>query len=195
MSFAHWQVFFCIVGTLVALAVVVHQGDYRGHAESLAAHGAQQAAARAAALSGNLPGYRTTPGSGDPYQYIRTGHYATILAHEEQVQRQAHQGSFATPHMALDRWTEVHKLFWQPPSLAKEGLAQRMPRVFPSLGDTNLLLALDLREWSRLATYLGLCAGDGSKYVLCPDRMPFLNFCAGQPPDGLRSREEGCCCG
>ena len=30
-------------------------------------------------------GYRQTPASGDPYKYIRTGNYASILRHEDQV--------------------------------------------------------------------------------------------------------------
>ena len=37
------QVFFCIVGTLVAAAVIVHEGDYTGYHKSLAQRSAQDA--------------------------------------------------------------------------------------------------------------------------------------------------------
>ena len=36
-----------------------------------------------------INGYRTTPDSGDPYHYIRTGSYARILAHEAQAETQS----------------------------------------------------------------------------------------------------------
>jgi hypothetical protein len=47
------RTFFCVVGTLLAMAVVVYQGDYSGYQrEALAAKKA------AAAPSGNIIGYR-----------------------------------------------------------------------------------------------------------------------------------------
>ena len=45
----------------------------------------------AAGMAG-VDGYRFTPGSGDPYNYIRTGHYAKILAHEAQAETQSWGG-------------------------------------------------------------------------------------------------------
>jgi hypothetical protein len=116
-AWAAHQVFFCIVGTLVAAAVIVHQGDYSGYHSALAEKTAKEAAVAAraaqqrAALPGGagLTGYRTTPGTADPYQYIRTGHYAKILARERKVEQDAHLGKFhSAQHLTLDRWTEVN---------------------------------------------------------------------------------------
>ena len=45
----------------------------------------------AAGMAG-VNGYRFTPGRGDPYNYIRTGHYAKILAHEAQAETQSWGG-------------------------------------------------------------------------------------------------------
>jgi hypothetical protein len=60
----------------------------------------------------------TTPGSGDPYQYIRTGYYAKILAKEAEVQRAASSGNFMTPHLHLNRWQAVNS---PPTPQGKEG--------------------------------------------------------------------------
>jgi len=79
------QVFFCIVGTLLAMGVVVYQSDYYD--------------ARAAMVETHTDsmGYRVTPASGDPYAYIRSGHYAKILAHEAVLQREAASGTLVGP--------------------------------------------------------------------------------------------------
>ena len=85
------QVYFCIVGTLLSMAIVVHQGDYSGYKAALAARAAGDG--YAVAPIGTQDGYRTTPASGDPYQYIRTGTYPIILAREAEVQRQSDRKS------------------------------------------------------------------------------------------------------
>ena len=109
------QVFFCIVGTLVAAAVIVHEGDYTGYHKSLAQRSAQDAKVQ---LKG--AGYRTTPVTSDPFQYIRTGHYAKILAREDTVARDAKAGRFhETQHLTLDRWLEVNN-----PTLYQKELKQ-----------------------------------------------------------------------
>lgn len=111
------QVFFCIVGTLVAAAVIVHEGDYTGYHKSLAERGVKGAAAKVQLAAG---GYRTTPGTLDPFQYIRTGHYAKILAREDTVARDAKSGLFhETQHLTLDRWLEVNN-----PTLYQKELKQ-----------------------------------------------------------------------
>jgi hypothetical protein len=68
------RTFFCIVGTLLAMGVVVYQGDYSGYEAALAARAAKAAPAQASTLASLAPagtqvGYRTTPASGDPYRW------------------------------------------------------------------------------------------------------------------------------
>ncbi len=109
--------FFCIVGTLVAAAVIVHEGDYTGYHRSLAERSVKEAAAKVQLAAG---GYRTTPGTSDPFQYIRTGHYSKILARENTVARDAKAGRFhETQHLTLDRWLEVNN-----PTLYQKELKQ-----------------------------------------------------------------------
>ena len=113
------QAYFCVVGTLVAMAVVVYQGDYEGyHRAALASvpwsnanldqgnllitSTKYTADNMAFAPAGTQTGHRTTPGSGDPYAYIRTGTYPKILAHEAEVANAWASGLKPAPIHALN---------------------------------------------------------------------------------------------
>jgi hypothetical protein len=113
------QCFFCVAGTLLAMGVVVYQGDYEGyHRAALASvpwsnanldqgnllitSTKYTADNMAFAPAGTQRGHRTTPGSGDPYAYIRTGAYPKILAREAEVSRSWAAGDSPAPLHALN---------------------------------------------------------------------------------------------
>jgi hypothetical protein len=119
-----------VLGTLLAATIVANQGNDNYDAAgrwAMAEAGSREdgqvsnrdvarespEAMQTVDDNGNIIGYRGTPGSSDPYAYIRTGYYPKILAREAEVQRESASGHFSTVHLGLDRWQEVSTPFPQ----------------------------------------------------------------------------------
>lgn len=119
-----------VLGTLLAATIVANQGNDNYDAAgrwAMAEAGSREdgqvsnrdvarespEAMQTVDDNGNIVGYRGTPGSSDPYAYIRTGYYPKILAREAEVQRESASGHFSTVHLGLDRWQEVSTPFPQ----------------------------------------------------------------------------------
>ena len=142
-----------VLGTLLAATIVANQGNDNYDAAgrwAMAEAGSREdgqvsnrdvarespEAMQTVDDNGNIVGYRGTPGSSDPYAYIRTGYYPKILAREAEVQRESASGHFATVHLGLDRWQEVST-----PSTQR---GSGRPHLIPS-ACCNLLMLLPRR--------------------------------------------------
>ena len=153
------QCFFCVAGTLLAMGVVVYQGDYEGyHRAALASvpwsnanldqgnllltSTKYTADNMAFAPAGTQRGHRTTPGSGDPYAFIRTGSYPKILAREAEVAQSWAAGRSPPPMHALNL----------NPALSQESEGQKAKKEEPKKTKAQAHLAANVEAiaWAHV---------------------------------------------